>query len=344
MAVIDSTTNSSNSTTTKSVAIPTGVVNGTIVLLAVTMDNTGNIDSGHYPAGFTELVEIDLATDGQLCSVAWKRATGPESGTYTYGAIGGSNWVVQAIALSGRHATDPPVAGTANVQDSALTSPITVSANGVTAVAGDDLVFFSFPDVTATGIGNGHTAPSGYTKQEDDELAFSNLSISTKENVSAGATGTVSGTFALTSGTAAIAGVLIRVPAAAGSDTPLTVDSGSLALEGQAIGLLFSQAYSLPVVHGQLALEGQEIPFIIAQPFTDAQLVIEGQQIGTPTQAVIAVTEGQLALQGQTIGMPLTSSLPVVAGQLALSGQVISLRATGLPTRGSALVTRRRRH
>lgn len=221
-AVVDSTTLSSNATTTKTCTVPTGVQADDILILAMTTDAAGNVDSGHYPTGFVELAEVDLTHDNQLGAVAWKRATGADAGTYVFlVAVGGSNWVCQVIALRGRHATDPPVASTPNPNNTNNTTP---TANGVTALAHDDLVWISFPDVNTTGGGNGHTPPSGYAEQEDDENAFSNLSMATLLDVAAGATGTVAGTFALSAGTAGTDAILVRVPEATVPPTgnPLT--------------------------------------------------------------------------------------------------------------------------
>lgn len=214
MAYVDSTANSSNSVIAKSVAVPTGVQADDIIIIVVTTDATANFDSGHYPTGFVELAEIDNTLDGQTSAVGWKRATGADTGTYDFiSSPGGSNWVCVAICLRGRHTTDPPTISSA-ANNSANTNPVTVSAATVTASTGDDLVWISSPDVNTSGAGNGHTAPTGYTKQEDAENAFSNICVATKENASAGATGSVDGTFALTGGTSGWAAYLVRVPVA----------------------------------------------------------------------------------------------------------------------------------
>lgn len=131
-------------------------------------------------------------------------------------------------------------------------------------------------------------------------------------------------------------------PLAGGGDV-LTVDSGSLALQGFDVALIFDEAYVIPVEHAQLALEGQEIPFILSQPGADAEMVLEGQDIQLLTVAHLDVDHGELALAGQDVGLHLTAGITVTAGQLALVGQVINLLATGLPSLGNAMVTRRRR-
>lgn len=225
MAYVDSTSATGNSDT-PSVAVPTGVASGDIVILACAIDAQAAVfDTGDWPSGFTELGETDITADGHTVAVGWKRLTEADSGSYTFGALGATaDWVCQAVALSGRHASNPPVASSFNVQNTPQSSPITVSANGVTAVDGDDLIWISGPDVTSSGAGNGHTAPTDYTEREDAENAWANLSLATRENVSAGATGTVSGTFALSQDTAGWAAILVRVPlaGAAGGVPPIT--------------------------------------------------------------------------------------------------------------------------
>jgi hypothetical protein len=215
MAYVDST-NATGNGSTPSVAVPAGVAAGDIVILACAIDVQAAVfDTGDWPSGFTELAETDITADGHTAAVGWKRLTGADGGTYDFGNLGASgDWVCQAFAFSGRHASNPPVISTTNVQNTAQSSPVTVSANGVTAVDGDDLLWISAPDVTSSGAGNGHTAPASYTEREDAENLWANLSGATRENVSAGATGTVSGTFALSQDTAGWAAWLIRIPLA----------------------------------------------------------------------------------------------------------------------------------
>lgn len=215
MAYVDSTTGTGASAT-PAVAVPSGVQSGDIVILVASIDQVDAVfDTADWPTGFTELAEVNLTEDGQSAAVGWKRLTGADSGSYTFGNVGQTaDWVCQAIAFSGRHATDPPVitSATNNIQN---TNPVTVTATGVTAIAGDDLVWISAPDVRPDGIGNGHTAPTNFTEAEDTENAWSNLSIAYRENVSAGATGNISGTFAISSGWSGWAAFLVRIPAAA---------------------------------------------------------------------------------------------------------------------------------
>jgi hypothetical protein len=219
MAYRSSSTNNALSTA-RSTTVPASVAANDIIVLIATCDGATNTN-GTIPSGFTSFFTDSACTaDGQVATCCWKRTSGADSGSYTFtGSPSNSDWIVQAYAFSGRDTTNPPVQGTLNTVNTAAGSPLTINANGVTAVAGDDLLWLSAPDVTATGVGTGHTPPSGYTEQQDAEQNWQNVSGATKDNVSAGATGTVSGTFTMASNTAGYQAVLIRIPAAAGGAT-----------------------------------------------------------------------------------------------------------------------------
>ena len=214
MAYRDSTFGSGTSAT-PSVAVPAGVAIGDIVILVVSADgNNSIVEPGDWPAGFTELAEVVLTNDGQVVAVGWKRLSGVDSGTYDFASIvaGTPDWLCQAFAFSGRHATDPPVISTTASNNDPNTTPVTVTANGVTAVDGDDLLWVSGPDVDTVDAGNLHTPPAGYIEAEDAEHGWVNLSGAYKENVAAGATGTVAGTFALAAGDSGWAAWVVRIP------------------------------------------------------------------------------------------------------------------------------------
>ena len=223
MAYHDSTTGSGASQT-PAVAVPNAggaspLAADDIVILVATTDNVDAVfDAADWPTGFTELGEVNLTGDGQSVAVGWKRLTGADTGSYTFGNLGGGatpDWVCQAYAFRGRHTTDPPVISTIATNDAANTTPVSVTANGVTALDGDDLLMLSIPDVRASGAANGHAAPTNYTEREDAENAWSNLAGFTRENVSAGATGSITATLTLSSDSSGWAAILVRIPSAA---------------------------------------------------------------------------------------------------------------------------------
>lgn len=210
--------------TSLTVAVPAGVQADDIVFLIGNHD--GNTGSFTWPAGFTQLDSSALASpDGQLSAVAWKRLTGADSGTYTV-SFGDTFAMVIAVAFSGRHTTDAPTNSKAT-STSNNSSPVTVTASTVTAVAGDDLLWISAPDIAGSSA-TSHTPPSGYTERQDGQDVWSVVSAATLDNVSAGATGSVAGSFTGQSG--GWTAYLIRIPAAAGGGT--TTRRYSLSLTG----------------------------------------------------------------------------------------------------------------
>lgn len=123
------------------------------------------------------------------------------------------------LAFSGRSGDADPFSGyTSNTNTTANADPITVTATGITATNGDDLCWISCPDVTTTGAGNGHTAPTNFTERCDLEPVgasqLTNLGVATRDAVSAGATGNVSGTFNVTATGAGWISFLVGIKAA----------------------------------------------------------------------------------------------------------------------------------
>lgn len=214
-----SSSNTTGSTTTITLPVPTGAATDDIAIIAVNVDNQPH-GTWTWPTGFTELAGTNgtaiASPDGHTQAIAWKRLTGADSGNYTITYTNGNDYVAECALFSGRDTGNPPVAATVATNTSANSSPVSVGSNGVTASDGDDLIWIGGIDVTSSGIGNGCAAPSGYQERQDVELGWSNLSIATQDNVSAGATGTVTGTYSLASGTAGWIAHLVRIPSSGG--------------------------------------------------------------------------------------------------------------------------------
>jgi hypothetical protein len=206
---------------TPSVAVPASVAADDIALLACTIDTqTADFAVGDWPTGFTELHDVNCTAEGQSTALGWKRLTGADSGSYTFADLGASgDWICEVTILRGRHTTDPPTS-TSNVVNTAASSPITVTATGVTAVEGDDLVWFSAPDVTSgPNVVVGHDPPTNFTERIEAGVGgegglWVKLAVATRDNVSAGATGNISGTLTLSAATAGYVAFLVRVPVA----------------------------------------------------------------------------------------------------------------------------------
>lgn len=221
MSFLDATRNTTTSNLPQ-VAVPNGAGSiplqaDDIVFMAVSWDSSSiTIDASDWPTGFTPIQEGSVASpDGQKVAVAWKRLTGADSGNYVFAsAVSASQkYLAMAISFRGRDTGNNPVAATIATNTSANASPVTITANAVTAVAGDDLLYIAVPDVNGDGIWTGFTAPTDYTTQEEFETNFHVMSLCTRENVSAGSTGTVSGTATLSSGGAGWIAMHFRIPA-----------------------------------------------------------------------------------------------------------------------------------
>ena len=197
MAYRDSTT-ASGSSTTPSTAVPAGVKIGDIVILIASTDaSAAAFDTGDFPTGFTRFVDDTLTGDGQSIGIGWKRLTAVDSGSYTFGNVGANaEWVCQAFAFSQRHATSAPVIGASALDSTLSNTPQAPAANGVTAVEGDDLLWMCAPDVDTTGTyASWSVVPTNFTNVEEQENGFSVLLGAYRNNVAAGATGTITGEF-----------------------------------------------------------------------------------------------------------------------------------------------------
>lgn len=212
-----STSTSNSSTTIASCTVPAGAATNDIAIIIVSWDRSDVLPLS-YPSGFTELDSATNTLDGEAYGVGWKRLTGADSGSYTFGAIGATSaYNCHVLLFSGRHTTNNP-ASTENINNSGNTSPVSVSATGLTAVAGDDLLYIGGLDLSAAGVLSGFTEPSGYTERQDtcSSNGWVCIETATIDNVGAGATGTVTGTATLSSDTSAFVSYLVRIPAAAG--------------------------------------------------------------------------------------------------------------------------------
>lgn len=220
MAFVAATNNRGNASISPSVAFPASISANDILLLLVTRDDLG---SNATWTGFTSLGVQQITFDGQTYQVLWKRATGTESGTLSAGSAATGDWEVGMLQHSGRDTGNPPVLGAFNVNNtgSAATS-ISTTATAITALAGDDLVFFCCPDPNNTNMITGDTPPSGYTSRiaaPTTGQQFCWVQADTLDNASAGSTGTVSASFGSTGGSNSVGWgtVLIRIPAAGGA-------------------------------------------------------------------------------------------------------------------------------
>jgi hypothetical protein len=197
---------------TPTTTVPAGVASGDVVIWWCTYDSSGV--STVAPTGFTILDTQSLTFDGDTLCVAYKMLTGADSGSYTGGTSNGNHDTCNAVAFSGRHASNVPVISTVNQADSSHATGFTASANGVTAVAGDDLLWLVHLDDNGNNTASITTPPSGFTARTNQMTNFTGSVSASEDNVSAGATGTLSGVIAISGGATAYEAWVVRIPAA----------------------------------------------------------------------------------------------------------------------------------
>lgn len=223
-----SSSTANTSGTSINVPVPASAATDDIAILCLNLDNTGH-GTITQPTGFTLLFTSTVATpDGHTQMVSWKRLTGADSGNYTPSWTGSNDVIGMCALFSGRSTSSDPTA-TAATNTSSNANPVAVGAATITAVDGDDLIWIGGLDGNAIAVGGSCAAPSGYTERQDvsdTTRNWCNLSIATQDNVGAGATGTVTGTYTIGGGSerAGWLAHLVRIPkpAAAGAATTST--------------------------------------------------------------------------------------------------------------------------
>lgn len=220
---------------------PAGVAADDILVACFSQD--GGSGAPTWPSGFTVLSDFgNLTFDGQQTGFAVKRATGSEGASYVISGSGG-DCCGAVIAFSGRHTTTAPT-HSENLKNSSTADGSSVTASTVTAETGDDLCFLILGDPGGSCSSLTAGVPTSFT--ERFELPGGNWSFAygaTWDNVSAGATGTITAT-SFTPGMAfAYTGYLISIPAAAaGGDPEIALIrggklvSGGLLLKGGLVG------------------------------------------------------------------------------------------------------------
>jgi hypothetical protein len=207
-----------------SIARPGGAVSGTTAIAVFVRDGNGSASNAD---GFTELADIDQAgPDGQNIAIFYKHLGGSEPSNYTFNSTSGSSsQCVGLLIFSGRNTSGAPVVQT-TTNTSANSSPVTASLTGVMAVSGDDVVCALSLDITGPAEVT-YAPPGSYTEAVDttDTSNFwASLGISYRENVSAGATGTLQPVGTIDGGgTAGYTGFVVRIPVAGGGATTSSV-------------------------------------------------------------------------------------------------------------------------
>lgn len=216
-AIVDSPTSS------VSVNSPVGVQVGDIVVIAI-LSNGSTTRTYTWPSGFTEQARLGapgaIAHDDTI-AIATKVATGSEPASYSITQSTAAAALLVCGAWAGRETTAPVTFATTTVAAGGATS-VTITLNGGTAAAGDDLIWFG-------GLSQSNTAwtmtpPSGYAT--DGNVSHANNSnqilVASKDGVSAGATGSIAGSATGTVGADSFGIVISLAQAATAVYDPIT--------------------------------------------------------------------------------------------------------------------------
>lgn len=179
------------------VTLPTGIVAGDIVLIALYKENTAAITP---PAGYTQKAQT-ATTAVQQHTLFWHRASGSESGTVTFSWTGSAWRAATADRISGCASSGDPwdsAPATALSNTAVSTSP----AVSLAATSTDTLLYFSATNFNG---GNAYTPPTGFTERADIDVISSN----TKANAPGGSTGSVTSAMGVSGASTAILGALM---------------------------------------------------------------------------------------------------------------------------------------
>lgn len=221
MAYRSASSNSVASSDTLTITKPSGVVDNDWMLAWLVWDGN-SADVTTVPSDWTALgggVIINTAPDNQRAR-CYERKASSEGTDYTW-VLTGSNasFAGCIVAFSGRNTASSSTVSTPTTDNSSNTTPISVAITGLTAASGDDLCWFAQLDQTVQADVWGFSAPTNYTERVDISSAggWMQLSAATRDAVSAGATGTITGTATRSSGTgnAGFSGLMIALPASA---------------------------------------------------------------------------------------------------------------------------------
>ena len=236
MAYRSSSANNGNGSS-GTVPVPASAATDDIAIVALNIDGTG-----HGTITVTDFTQLDstitVATpDGHTQAIFYKRLTAADSGNYAFSWTNSNDWIAECALFSGRNTTNPPVASTGATNSSSNTSPVSVGANGVTALTDDDLIWIGGLDGSGLAVSAGCAPPTDFTERQDvndTTRAWCNLSIATRDAVAAGATGTITGTYTMDGGTAGWLAFLVRIPVVSAG---VTSTDASAAGAGAATGI-----------------------------------------------------------------------------------------------------------
>jgi hypothetical protein len=169
---------------------------GTFLVAVLTQDGAGHTIA--CPTGWSAVQNLSNITNGDSQTVGWCRTFATGSDSYTFTGNGGTNMAVVIFVFSGVNTTTPvDVVGTPANADSGTypSSPITVTAPGITTTSTDAIVYMALVD---TNGGNGAWTEGGSLSnlaQVDVASNYTAMAMAGFAQSSAGATGDQSATW-----------------------------------------------------------------------------------------------------------------------------------------------------
>lgn len=316
---------------TLSVPVPTGTVSGDVLLIAVTVGSSSTLPA--TPSGLTAL---DSGTTGPSYGSWYRICDGTEPASYSFTVTKPAS--ATARSYSGANTTTPINAhGTPNktATASATATSITTTTNGC------EIVFFN-GDATS---GLTFTLPTGFANTASNTTGISSVSCD-KSQTTAGATGTVTGTWSGANNN--WSQLIALAPASGATANTLTASPGAMTITGDAITppvahkptvnpgamTITGSAVTPPVKHaptlnpGTMALSGHAalLPVAHKPTLSPTSYVITGDATTLVVSHifVLSVSPGAMSITGDALLLPVKRGLSAVPGTFTISGDAVT--------------------
>lgn len=197
MSYRSSTTKLTNASTTSVIDAPAGIVSGDLILIAISLSNTGVYASA--PSGFTEYDRHAINSyDNAAISLMWKIAGASEPSTYTITFDSPVDSAAVCVVHSGVTNPTTPIASASFQTADVSAVPIEIPSASISPPAvGSDLVWFAGFDTyvpTHSTVYTGPTSPAGWSLRASISGANSGATNAQNIGVATGVSTTTSST------------------------------------------------------------------------------------------------------------------------------------------------------